>query len=517
MIKMKNLNILFINILLIINSYVISQTREKIKDSLNYKIYFYENGKKSSEGFLNDGKPDGYWKTYYENGNVKSEGNRDHFELDSIWKFYDEEGKMLLVINYKNGKKNGVKKTFLKEGMIEETYVNDIKQGLVKRYYPDGKIKSIIPCVQGKENGKAFEFSEDSVIIVLSEYKKGFMIYKEKINGYNVNKLKDGKWMSFYNNGNVKTEENYKNGLREGYFKEYTEEGSLIKIEKYTNDQLQQDAQELVKLDTKYDFYPNGKIKVEGTYNDSIAEGVRRYFSEKGDVISSKIFKEGIVIGEGIVDKKGRKQGAWKEYYFPGKSTDNKRVLKSEGTYKNDKRINKWKFYYPNGNPEQIGAYNNNSQPIGDWKWYLESGIIRREESFVDGLAEGMMIEYNDSNKIIAKGNFIAGLEEGFWFYHVGDERQEGNYVAGKRSGEWKHYYDEKHLRFEGSYVDGVEDGKHIYYWDNGYIKEDGIYEMGKKEGDWKINNDDGTLFMTIFFKNGQELRYDGIKILHTK
>ena len=123
------------------------------------------------------------------------------------------------------------------------------------------------------------------------------------------------------------------------------------------------------------------------------------------------------------------------------------------------------------------------------------------------------MTEYNDSNVVIAKGNYNAGLEEGFWFYNVGDEKQEGNYVAGKRSGLWKHFYNEKQLRFIGSFVDGVEDGKHRFYWDNGNIKEDGIYVMGKREGDWKIYNEDGTLFLTITYKDGIETKYNGVKV----
>ena len=55
----------------------------------------------------------GVWKSYYENGKIKSEGNRLNFELDSVWKFYNEDGKLLVEINYKNGKKNGIKTTWL--------------------------------------------------------------------------------------------------------------------------------------------------------------------------------------------------------------------------------------------------------------------------------------------------------------------------------------------------------------------------------------------------------------------
>ena len=66
------------------------------QDSINpngYNVFYYPNGKVSSEGPMRDGKPDGYWKTYNEAGMLVSEGNRKNFELDSTWRFFDNEGK----------------------------------------------------------------------------------------------------------------------------------------------------------------------------------------------------------------------------------------------------------------------------------------------------------------------------------------------------------------------------------------------------------------------------------------
>src|ERR1700740_2867394 len=66
--------------------------------------FYYDNGYKSSEGYMVNGKPDGYWKSYYQNGVVKNEGNRKNLLLDSIWKFYNEEGKITKSISYAEGK-----------------------------------------------------------------------------------------------------------------------------------------------------------------------------------------------------------------------------------------------------------------------------------------------------------------------------------------------------------------------------------------------------------------------------
>jgi len=116
-----------------------SQDTAVIKNG--YQKFYYKSKVLSSEGTMRNGQPDGYWKAYYENGKLKSEGNRKNFDLDSLWIFYSEKGQRLLDVNYKDGKKNGIKTTYLEQEMIREMFKNDIKEGFSRYYYPDGKIK----------------------------------------------------------------------------------------------------------------------------------------------------------------------------------------------------------------------------------------------------------------------------------------------------------------------------------------------------------------------------------------
>ena len=60
--------------LLIVIFYLVASTWSWAQPQ--FMQYRYENGTVSSEGYLKDGKPDGYWKTYHPNGKLKSEGNR---------------------------------------------------------------------------------------------------------------------------------------------------------------------------------------------------------------------------------------------------------------------------------------------------------------------------------------------------------------------------------------------------------------------------------------------------------
>ncbi|NVO01485.1 MAG: toxin-antitoxin system YwqK family antitoxin [Bacteroidetes bacterium] len=490
--------------------YSIAFSQKDTVDNNGYSSFHYPNGNISSCGNLKDGKPDGYWKTFYENGFIKSEGNRKDYQLDSLWKFYSDQGKLILEINYKNDKKNGIKRTYLEKETLEEKYLNDSKEGLTNLFYENGKIKQTTNFVDGRENGLSKEYDQDGTVITLVEYKKGFVLYRENINRKDKNNLKQNWWKTFYDKGNVKSEGFYRDGKKDGYFKEYDPDGNLTSILKYTGDSLQVDVKELTKLDVKTEYYSSGVVKTIQSFKGNTAEGLRREYSSKGKLERSFIFSNGRKVGEGIVDEQGVRQGKWKEFYETGE-------IKNEGEYKDGKKIGPWKYYHRNGKTEQIGQYNKKGLPTGLWKWFYESGNILREENMENGLEEGMMTEYADTTgAIITKGDFIEGYEEGFWFYELGDYKEEGNFKNGKKDSIWKTYYPDKSLLFEGKYTDDNPDGRHTYYYDNGKIKETGNYIMGKKDGEWKKNNYDGTPFLVTLYKNGIEIRFDGVLVKPT-
>jgi antitoxin component YwqK of YwqJK toxin-antitoxin module len=481
-----------------------------------FQVFYHSNGTKASEGIMRDGKPDGYWKTYNEQGILVSEGNRKNFELDSTWKFYNDKSQVVMEVSYKEGKKNGIRKTYREDEITEETFRNDVKDGLTSYFYPDGRIKKEVTFRDGLEEGIAREFDKDGRIITLITYKSGFITERELINRYDNNGRKHGNWKYFYADGKVMMEGNYKHGLENGYFKEYDKDGNLISTDKFAEGTKLENVAELVKLDVRKDYYPDGKVKIAATYNkEGQLEGVRREYLPDGTVEKSYIFRNGIMIGEGVVTEKGERDGYWKEYFDDGR-------LRAEGKYNKDTREGPWKYYHPNGTIEQEGVYAG-GKPEGDWLWYYPGGQVLREEAYYNGLLDGMMTEYDEAGNIITKGEYVEGKETGEWYYRIGDNETTGNYAEGMRNGLWK-YYDlapamgkQKVLRFEGRYIEDNPHGRHTYYWDNGNKKDEGEYVMGRKEGEWIYFNYDGTPFIVVSFKNGIEYRYDGIQITDVK
>jgi antitoxin component YwqK of YwqJK toxin-antitoxin module len=499
-------NIWFVVLFVSAYSQVAAQQNENTPVTDGYTVFKYPSGKISSEGTMKAGKPDGYWKTYFENGVLKSEGNRKNFMLDSVWKFYDDSARLMISINYKNDKKNGLKTTFRTGEITTETYVNDVKQGPTTYYYPDGKVRLIINFIDGLENGVARELAPDGNVITYLEYKKGFLISRERINRTDANGRKQGRWKYFYDNEKIRLEGTFKDDKRNGYFKEYDQEGNLLTVKKFINDTEQIEVQETASLKLKTDYYPDGKVKTVGSYNGDTPEGVRREYNQEGKITGGYVFTKGVLTGEGITDEEGNKEGDWKQYYTDG-------TLRSVGSYSKGKTIGNWKYYYENGKLESEGKYTKSGLPDGLWRWYFEDGSIRRSQSFIAGMEDGEYEEHDETGRLIVKGQYAEGVEEGDWIYDFGNYRETGSYKSGARFGTWKSYYNDGQLRFEGNYLDDNLNGKVSWYWPNGKLKDQGNYINGSREGDWVTFNEDGTPFLIITYRNDVEKRYDGMVI----
>lgn len=478
-----------------------------------FQKFYYPNGKLSSEGILKDGKPDGYWKSYNLNGTLKSEGNRKNFELDSLWKFYNEDGRLMVDISYRSGKKNGFKTTYLDKETVRENFVDDVKEGLTVYLYSDGKVKQEIPFVNGLEQGYGKEYAPDGTIVTLTEYKRGFIVDRMRINRKDGSGRKQGRWCTFFDNGNLKTEATYRDDRINGYYKEYARNGDLLKILKYTDGVVEPEAAEVRKLDVQNEYYPDGKVKVSAMFRNGVPEGVRREYSEDGTISKCETYLNGAVIATGVVKEDGNRDGPWKDFYPDGS-------LKAEGKYDDGKQVGEWKYYHPNGKIEQTGKFSKQGKLDGTWKWYYEDGLLLREESYRNGLRDGVSTEYDETGKVVEEGEYLDGKEEGPWFDVTGDCVIKGTYRDGLRNGMWYYYYlDRKEGKtdsicfYKGNFIEDNPDGKHTWYWEDGKVKDEGSYVNGLKEGDWYKYNSDGTLFMIITYRQGAEVKFDGVRI----
>lgn len=523
------------------NVFVIVFSYSLVSQTINpngYNSFKYDNGVISSEGTMRDGKADGYWKNYYKNGKLKIEGNRKNFQLDSIWKFYSDKGKITKSVNYLDGKKNGLTISYdtIERILSKENFVNDIKQGNSFTYYSSGKIKQITPYVKGKPDGIAYEYSEDSLIISIFKYQLGILSSVDRLNRKDETGKKQGVWKEFYENGKIKEEKKYKDDVIDGYVKSYDKKGNLANTQKFNNGKQVKNPPELAKLDVYKEFYDDGTMKYEGGYINGMPVGTHYHYRQKylcdslpvarddtSDVMIKKyvcrnraipdsaiVYLEGIKTDYGAVDSMRHKIGIWTEFHNSGE-------FRAKGLYANDNKIGEWIFYYPNKQIEQKGKYDKKGRAQGEWKWFYENGALMREEIYVNNLRDGLMTEYTEDGKIITKGEYIEDLQEGTWMYETSEYKEIGKYVNDKPDSLWKSYYLPKEkLRFEGKFLNGDADGLHTWYYENGKKMIQGNYSGGMKQKDWKYYDEAGFNYLTIFFENDIETKFQGVKITPT-
>ena len=485
---------------------IFSATLMAQADGMVFTQFKHRNGAVSSEGYLRNGKPDGYWKSFNEQGQITSEGNRKNFLLDGVWKFYTN-GELTSEITYENDKRNGISRIFAANEIIVTPYVDDFISGTREIFFKNGDIKQRTPFERGLEHGLEYTFSETGEIIAITEYRRGFRVAHQRINRRDNNGWKQGPWKFFYPDLVVQKEGAFLNDRKNGFFKYYDSLGNLTNVRKFSNGVLEQDAEELTHVEMRTEYHPNGTPRLTATYRNGVLEGVAREYDENGRIVKGVVFREGRVAAQGIVDDRGLFQNNWREFYPDG-------TLRAEGRYRNGRRVGEWKFYFPNGDLEQIGSFNNNGEHEGEWIWYHSNGAIHVVQTYEKGLLEGRFREFADDGKtIVAEGDYVEGERHGNWVIHTGIERSEGRYRNGEKHGRWRTTsIRDRRLVFEGSFVDGLPHGRHVYYQENGKILEEGSYSMGRLNGVWRKYDEKGQLFVTITYRDDDEIRYDNVR-----
>ncbi len=482
-----------------------------------YKKFYYPSGQLSSEGFMVNEKPDGFWKSYYPNGIIKSEGKRSNYLLDSTWVFYAENADTIEKINYLNGKKSGFhiqyqsvqNKNEGKKNIIlsKELYINDIREGYAYIYYSSGKIKEVNYYRQGKITGDSKEFNEYGKIITVYSYKSGILQNIEKINRIDNSGKKTGIWRDFYQDGKIKYETTFRNGQPQGIQKEYDPSGKLLSSLNFIEGNIdlsfnnQDDSIEI--RDLKYD---NGIIKSTGAYKVNTPIGFHKWFKENGELYYGLIYNRlGKVTSEGYLSKSSKRDGFWKEYY----SNQN---VKAEGDYKNNKKNGHWKYYNLNKSIEQEGDFSDDAYQ-NKWIWYGSNGKIICIENFSLAKEDGPYIEKNENGDTIALGAYSEGAKIGLWLEKEGGISFKGNYDNGYKNGIWKGYFENNALYFIGDFMQGNPNGKHRIYQVNQNLYETQVYSNGIKTGSWVKYNEDGSIKYVIEYKNDAEYMINGFKI----
>jgi len=261
---------------------------------------FYPNNQVSSEGMMRDGKPDGNWRTYYVTGVIKSEGRRTNFLLDSIWNFYNQAGELNEQISYKIGEKNGYSNKYSFNNpqnpgqstlISSELYVMGRKEGASYYYHPTGELKLIVFYKNGKKQGLSREFSRDSTLVTVLQYKDNYVVDRERLNRTDGEGNKQGTFREYYENGKIKKEEHYLDNQLHGYFREFDGRGELLLALRYERGMIMEEIDEDLKelLDMKSTYDAEGRLIFTGGYKEGVPVGIHRFFDTAGVVENASL------------------------------------------------------------------------------------------------------------------------------------------------------------------------------------------------------------------------------------
>lgn len=159
---------------------------------------------------------------YPDNQKIKTFGTIVNGKLQGKYNEFYESGKLLLTVNYENGKQNGIVKKYYPDGkvQIKGTMKNDLPDGKFTFFYENGKREAIKNFKNGIYDGYYMEFYQNGII---------------KVKGYYAEGYKNGTF-SFYNENGKKIQEGlYINGSRNGVWKNFDENGKTISSVDYKN------------------------------------------------------------------------------------------------------------------------------------------------------------------------------------------------------------------------------------------------------------------------------------------
>ena len=388
-------------------------------------------------------------KIFDEEGNLLTIIFSINDENSLLYRYYDKDLNLAIDINCIDGKciqkayYSNKKLAYTREGKLVEGY-NLLPNGKHTEYYKNGQVKVQGSYKEGKRDGEFKAFLKNGKSAGSVIYKDGKIIKSALVKAMKDNasfspvtdiyyKLEDSHTLRKvdYENGLLKTYFIYnKDGIPDGESVEYYEEGNIESIVHFRNNIVE-------GLTTTY--YENGNIKEEVNYKNDKMNGEAKSYDENGKLNGRTIFKDDIKLEEDVY-----KENEILKNTFKNGELVKQDICTPNGTLKERRILNgdemEYSTFYPNGNvkqkilakdktiiKEQIYARNGNimsnsffsdGKPVIELFEYYPDGKLFRKISTVNKMLNGDSIEYYPNGNIKEKTHFINNKEEGEHFFY---------------------------------------------------------------------------------------------------
>jgi len=258
---------------------------------------------------------------------------------------------------------------------------------------------------EGKKQGKW---------IIFGRHKPGTCYQPEQKveEGMYIDNKKNGLWIEYYCNGNLKGKIQYVNGRPDGYCIIYHENGKIMeegqwssKLNRwvgkyrlyYENGQVQHEFyynQNGKREGPARYYYENGQLAIEGNFVNGQETGVFREYYENGDLKAEKTFNNGQVDVASIKEYQPKKplEPTKEEYKQAPPVMASKDEAPNEAQQKSNGPLILNGFhtlYNKNKQISKVGEFKNNRLMNGKWYIYDENGILIRIAVYKDGIYVG--------------------------------------------------------------------------------------------------------------------------------
>lgn len=384
------------------------------------------------------------------------------------WTILDDEGSVSAKIQLLNGKKNG--DCYYFENGVETQKIpfkNDTIHGVALIYFPtentDNQIlSSQIPVQNDQIDGVRKEFTRSGILIEEKEYRH------DQLNG--IHKLYD-----FH--GHLSSNGKYRNGDPNGVFEEYYPNGIISSVINYD-----------VDIIPFQKYYPDGKIKVDGTMVEGHLFGSVKSYFPNGNIETI-----------GSYNETGDKDGFWSIYFKNGKISEeltyNAGKLNGEHKIYTSSGFLTSKFVYMDGVLKEITTY------LPDHS--IREKIIENEGVFDVSIydEDGTLLWHNIYDN---KGNLTGVSKQ---YFPNGAIFKTIPYDHNLKNGVETTYFNTGKIQNVITYKDDIENGLFLLYYSNDSLKSEGVYSNGLKNGIWYSYYINGAIETIDLFDNGRIIK----------
>ena len=532
--------------------------------------YYFNDGSKKEEGAWKNDQRDGLWVKYSDNGNTQKEGTYSNGKKDGVWTTWNDKGLMASKYLYENNivvDKWAFKYQFYSNGnekTVKSTRNNKL-DGEQKTWYQNGQMKSTGNYITGKENGDFQDWYENGQLRSQKTFLEGALT---------------GEFSAWHESGKLESKGSYLNGNMDGAYAEWFDNGQMRQEGSYVDNEFylstrwndkgdvlitdgngkwvgkNAEGQKLWAIEYKdgikisdwkykYEYFDNGQVKKESSFQDGKEDGESTTWFEDGKKREEGIWREGEYLitnrwnkngnqivknGQGRIKGKnkeglvlyekefvdGKLEFQWDnvhEYYDNGQ-------LQSETGFSDSVKHGRYSKWFEDGKIKEQGKHRY-GEPHGFYEVWIKDGQKREEGNWTKDGDYLILNRWNkNGNQIITngQGSIIGKNKEGLVVWQK-------EYIGGRLEFDQKNeheYFDNGQLKSETGYFEGKKHGLYKYWFENGQLKKQGKYQNDNSFGrfaEWFENGQlkeqgeyrDGEYFMTNrWSSNGGQLVKDG-------